>query len=70
MIFYFGSWERREGEFRYMISSMCDCPDVLHRQEYMMSKMELDSIRFDPFPMVKAKMDNKYEKIHQISIHL
>lgn len=70
MIFYFGSWEWRFGHLNYMISSMCDCPDVLHRLEYMVSRTELETLRIDPFEMIKAKIDYKYDKIHRVSLFL
>jgi hypothetical protein len=70
MIFYFGSWERRSNRYVYMILARCDCTDLIHRQEYMLSTTELEMIRFDPFPMIKAKMDNKFRRIHQVAINL
>lgn len=70
MVFYFGSWERRGDQNVYMISARCDCIDPVHRMEYMLSPTDLNTFRIDPFSIIKARMDYKFEKAHRISIHL
>ena len=70
MITYFGSWERRSGMEVYMISSKCDCKDIIHRLEFMFSPLELEVANIDVFAIARARMDLKYERIHRVVIPL
>ncbi len=70
MILMFGSWERRLGQIVYMISAKCDCVDTNHRLEYMLSRLEFETIRIDPFPMIQERIERKFEQIHRITVHL
>ncbi len=70
MISLFGSWERRFGQLVYTISAKCDCEKVIHKHEYILSPIELDTLRFDPFPIIREQIERKFTQIHQTVVYL
>lgn len=73
MILFYGSWERRLGQIVYMISAKCDDCIVNqsgHKMDYIVSPFELELIQIDPFPRIRAYIEQKFIRTHYFLEHL